>query len=64
MLNGLKCRRSDCFSREDRFINVEIAREGFAWRCVRSDKPDEITAVGNDACESATKGDPTSIRHS
>src|SRR5262245_32439322 len=55
--------RPDCFSREGRFINMEIARDGLAWRCVQYDKPEEFTAVANDACESAAKGDPTSIKH-
>jgi hypothetical protein len=59
MLSRFESSRSDCFSGEVHFINIQIARDGFAWRCAQYDKPDEFTAVGSDACESATKGDPT-----
>ena len=29
----------------DRFINMEMVRDGFAWRYVRYDKPGEFTAA-------------------
>lgn len=35
----------------DRFINMEMVRDGFAWRYVQYDKPGEFTAAENDARE-------------
>jgi endonuclease YncB( thermonuclease family) len=35
----------------DRFINMEMVRDGFAWRYVTYDKPGEFTAAENDAPE-------------
>ncbi len=33
----------------DRFINLEMVRDGFAWRYVRYDKPGEFTAAESEA---------------
>jgi endonuclease YncB( thermonuclease family) len=33
----------------DRFINMEMVADGFAWRYVQYDKPGEFTAAENDA---------------
>jgi micrococcal nuclease len=35
----------------DRFINMEMVTDGFAWRYVQYDKPGEFTAAENDARE-------------
>jgi len=35
----------------DRFINMEMVRDGFAWRYVQYDKPGEFTAAEADARE-------------
>jgi hypothetical protein len=35
----------------ERFINLEMVRDGFAWRYVQYDKPGEFTAAENDAHE-------------
>lgn len=35
----------------DRFINIELVRDGFAWRYVQYDKPGEFTAAEADARE-------------
>lgn len=35
----------------DRFINMEMVRDGFAWRYVRYDKPGEFTAAEREARE-------------
>jgi micrococcal nuclease len=35
----------------DRFINMEMVRDGFAWRYVQYDKPREFTAAEADARE-------------
>ena len=35
----------------DRFINMEMVTDGFAWRYVTYDKPGEFTAAENDARE-------------
>jgi len=35
----------------DRFINMEMVRDGFAWRYVQYDKPGEFTAAEKDARE-------------
>jgi endonuclease YncB( thermonuclease family) len=35
----------------DRFINMEMVREGFAWRYVQYDKPAEFAAAENGARE-------------
>ncbi len=35
----------------DRFINMEMVSDGFAWRYVQYDKPGEFTAAENDARE-------------
>src|SRR5580692_4705149 len=32
----------------DRFVNMEMVRDGFAWRYVQYDKPGEFTAGEND----------------
>jgi endonuclease YncB( thermonuclease family) len=33
----------------DRFINMEMVRDGFAWRYVTHDKPGEFTAAETEA---------------
>lgn len=33
----------------DRFINMEMVSDGFAWRYVQYDKPGEFTEAENDA---------------
>ncbi len=33
----------------DRFINMEMVRDGFAWRYVQYDRPEEFTTAENDA---------------
>jgi endonuclease YncB( thermonuclease family) len=35
----------------ERFINMEMVRDGFAWRYIQYDKPGEFTAAENDARE-------------
>jgi endonuclease YncB( thermonuclease family) len=35
----------------DRFINLEMVRDGFAWRYVRYDKPGEFSAAESEARE-------------
>jgi len=35
----------------ERFVNMEMVRDGFAWRYVTYDKPGEFTAAENDARE-------------
>ena len=35
----------------DRFINLEMVRDGFAWRYVQYDRPGEFTAAETDARE-------------
>jgi hypothetical protein len=35
----------------DRFINMEMVRDGFAWRYVQYDKPGEFTEAEQDARE-------------
>jgi micrococcal nuclease len=35
----------------ERFINMEMVRDGFAWRYVQYDKPGEFTAAENEARE-------------
>jgi micrococcal nuclease len=35
----------------ERFINLEMVRDGFAWRYVQYDKPGEFTAAESDARE-------------
>ncbi len=35
----------------DRFINMELVKDGFAWRYVQYDKPGEFTAAEADARE-------------
>lgn len=35
----------------DRFINMEMVKDGFAWRYVQYDKPGEFTAAEDDARE-------------
>jgi micrococcal nuclease len=35
----------------DRFVNMEMVRDGFAWRYVQYDRPREFTAAENDARE-------------
>jgi endonuclease YncB( thermonuclease family) len=35
----------------ERFVNMEMVRDGFAWRYVQYDKPGEFTAAENDARE-------------
>jgi endonuclease YncB( thermonuclease family) len=35
----------------DRFVNMEMVTDGFAWRYVTYDKPGEFTAAENDARE-------------
>ena len=35
----------------DRFINMEMVRDGFAWRYVQYDKPGEFTAAEDEARE-------------
>jgi endonuclease YncB( thermonuclease family) len=34
-----------------RFVNMEMVRDGFAWRYVQYDKPGELSAAENDARE-------------
>jgi endonuclease YncB( thermonuclease family) len=36
---------------DERFINMEVVRDGFAWRYVQYDKPGEFTAAEADARE-------------
>jgi micrococcal nuclease len=35
----------------ERFVNIEMVRDGFAWRYTQYDKPGEFTAAENDARE-------------
>jgi endonuclease YncB( thermonuclease family) len=35
----------------ERFLNLEMVRDGFAWRYVQYDKPGEFSAAETDACE-------------
>lgn len=36
---------------DDRFINMEMVRNGFAWRYVRYDKPGEFSAAESESRE-------------
>jgi micrococcal nuclease len=40
-----------CIYLGDRFVNMEMVRDGFAWRYVTYDKPGEFSAAKNDARE-------------